>query len=156
MKPAPFDYVRPETLAEACALLADDEDARIIAGGQTLIPMLAMRLARPTRLVDILRLTELRGIRVEGDVLVIGAVTRQVEVERSEIAGRALPLLMKALPWVGHPPTRNRGHAWRRDRNRKSIRPLCDAGRGVFHRADADIGDPRRLRVCGAVSGLVT
>jgi CO/xanthine dehydrogenase FAD-binding subunit len=109
MKPAPFEYARPDSLAEACELLAGDEDARIIAGGQTLIPMLAMRLARPTRLVDILRLKELRGIRAEGDVLVIGAVTRQVEVERSEIAHRAAPLLMKALPWVGHPPTRNRG-----------------------------------------------
>jgi CO/xanthine dehydrogenase FAD-binding subunit len=109
MKPAPFDYVRPASLAEACEALAADEDARIVAGGQTLIPMLAMRLARPTKLVDILRLKELSGIRVEGDVLVIGAVTRQVEVERSEIAHRKLPLLMKALPWVGHPPTRNRG-----------------------------------------------
>ena len=65
MKPAPFDYVRPDTLAEACEILAADEDARIIAGGQTLIPMLAMRLARPTRLVDILRLQELRGIRAD-------------------------------------------------------------------------------------------
>jgi CO/xanthine dehydrogenase FAD-binding subunit len=109
MKPAPFDYVRPDTLAEACKILAADEDARIIAGGQTLIPMLAMRLARPTRLVDILRLQELRGIRAEADTVVIGAVTRQVEVERSEIVQRSLPLLMKALPWVGHPPTRNRG-----------------------------------------------
>lgn len=109
MKPAPFDYVRPASLAEACEIMAADEDARIVAGGQTLIPMLAMRLARPTKLVDILRLKELSGIRAEGDVLVIGAVTRQVEVERSEIAHRKLPLLMKALPWVGHPPTRNRG-----------------------------------------------
>jgi CO/xanthine dehydrogenase FAD-binding subunit len=109
MKPAPFDYVRPETLAEACELLAVDEDARIIAGGQTLIPMLAMRLARPTKLVDILRLKELHGISAEDDALVIGAATRQVEVERSEVARRALPLLAKALPWVGHPPTRNRG-----------------------------------------------
>ncbi|MDP1534590.1 MAG: FAD binding domain-containing protein [Rubrivivax sp.] len=56
MKPAPFDYVRPDTLAEVCALLAGDEDARVIAGGQTLVPMLAMRLARPARLIDILRL----------------------------------------------------------------------------------------------------
>jgi CO/xanthine dehydrogenase FAD-binding subunit len=109
MKPAPFDYVRPASLAEVCEIMAADEDARIVAGGQTLIPMLAMRLARPTKLVDILRLKELSGIRTEGDVLVIGAVTRQVEVERSEIAHRKLPLLMKALPWVGHPPTRNRG-----------------------------------------------
>jgi CO/xanthine dehydrogenase FAD-binding subunit len=109
MKPAPFDYVRPSTLAEACEMLAGDEDARIIAGGQTLIPMLAMRLARPTRLVDIVRLKELRGIRSEDDAIVIGAAIRQVEVERSELARRALPLLTRALPWVGHPPTRNRG-----------------------------------------------
>ncbi len=109
MKPAPFDYVRPSSLAEACEILAADEDARLIAGGQTLIPMLAMRLARPTRLVDILRLKELHGVRAEKDSVVIGAVTRQVEVERSEIVRRSLPLLTKALPWVGHPPTRNRG-----------------------------------------------
>lgn len=109
MKPAPFDYVRPSSLAEACEILATDEDARVIAGGQTLIPMLAMRLARPTKLVDILRLRELHGIRTEADTVVIGAVTRQVEVERSEIVRRSLPLLTKALPWVGHPPTRNRG-----------------------------------------------
>ncbi len=109
MKPAPFDYVRPASLAEVCEILAADEDARIIAGGQTLIPMLAMRLARPAKLVDILRLKELHGIRTEEDAVVIGAVTRQVEVERSDIVRRSLPLLTKALPWVGHPPTRNRG-----------------------------------------------
>jgi CO/xanthine dehydrogenase FAD-binding subunit len=109
MKPAPFDYVRPGSLREACEILAADEDARIIAGGQTLVPMLAMRLARPTRLIDIVRLEALRGIRAEDGALVIGAVTRQVEVERSELARRTLPLLAKALPWVGHPPTRNRG-----------------------------------------------
>jgi CO/xanthine dehydrogenase FAD-binding subunit len=109
MKPAPFDYLRPDSLAEACEILAGDEDARIIAGGQTLIPMLAMRLARPARLIDILRLKELRGIRAEDGAIVIGAVTRQVEVERSDIIKRALPLLTKALPWVGHPPTRARG-----------------------------------------------
>lgn len=109
MKPAPFEYVRPESIAEACALLAADEDARIVAGGQTLIPMLAMRLARPAKLVDIYRLPELNGIRSEEGVLVIGATTRQVQVEQSAVAHNALPLLAKALPWVGHPPTRNRG-----------------------------------------------
>ena len=109
MKPAPFDYVRPETLAEACALLAADEDARAIAGGQTLIPMLAMRLARPTRLVDIYRLPELHGIASDEEGVTIGAATRQVEAERSDAVRRLAPLLAKALPWVGHPPTRNRG-----------------------------------------------
>ena len=63
MKPAPFEYIRPQSLAEACEMLAGDEDARAIAGGQTLMPMLAMRLARPTKLVDIMRLPELAGIR---------------------------------------------------------------------------------------------
>lgn len=109
MKPAPFEYVRPGSIAEACELLASDEDARVISGGQTLIPMLAMRLARPARLVDIYRLPELNGIRIDGDILAIGATTRQVQVERSEVARDALPLLAKALPWIGHPPTRNRG-----------------------------------------------
>ena len=109
MKPAPFEYARPGSLAKACEILAADEDARIIAGGQTLIPMLAMRLARPTRLVDVVRLSELRGIRDDDGAIVIGAVTRQVEAERSEVVRGALPLLAKALPFVGHPPTRNRG-----------------------------------------------
>jgi CO/xanthine dehydrogenase FAD-binding subunit len=109
MKPAPFEYIRPTSLAHACEFLSADEDARVIAGGQTLIPMLAMRLARPTRLVDIIRLEELRGIREENGLLAIGAVTRQVEVERSALAKNSLPLLSKALHWVGHPPTRNRG-----------------------------------------------
>ncbi|ARQ02665.1 FAD binding domain-containing protein [Pseudorhodoplanes sinuspersici] len=109
MKSAPFEYVRPGSVAQACELLASDEDARVISGGQTLIPMLAMRLARPARLVDVYRLPELNGIRVVGDTLMIGATTRQVQVERSVLTRQSLPLLTKALPWVGHPPTRNRG-----------------------------------------------
>ena len=109
MKPAPFDYVRPTSVAEVCALLAADEDARVIAGGQTLVPMLAMRLARPTTLVDILRLRELRGFADEGDAIRIGAVTRQVDAENEPLVARKVPLLARALPWVGHAPTRNRG-----------------------------------------------
>lgn len=109
MKPAPFDYVRPDTVGEACRWLAADEGARIIAGGQTLVPMLAMRLARPTRLVDIYRIKELNGIRSEDGAIVIGATTRQAQAECSAEIHAALPLLAKALPWVGHPPTRSRG-----------------------------------------------
>ena len=109
MKPAPFDYVRPATLAEACALLAGDEDARLIAGGQTLVPMLAMRLARPARLIDILRLPELAGIRQERGAVVVGATTRQAHAERDPIIRASVPMLARVLPWVGHPPTRNRG-----------------------------------------------
>jgi CO/xanthine dehydrogenase FAD-binding subunit len=109
MKPAPFEYVRPDTVGEACQWLAADEGACIIAGGQTLVPIMAMRLARPTRLVDIHRIRELNGIRPEKGAVVIGATTRQVQAERSPEVHALLPLLAKALPWVGHPPTRNRG-----------------------------------------------
>ena len=96
-------------MAEACAHLADDEDARILAGGQSLIPMLAMRLARPSRLIDVARIPELSGIRDAGAHLTIAAATRQAVAERDPLLGRKAPLLAKALPWVGHAPTRNRG-----------------------------------------------
>jgi CO/xanthine dehydrogenase FAD-binding subunit len=109
MKPAPFDYVRPASLAEACALLAADEDSRVIAGGQTLVPMLAMRLARPARLIDILRLSELAGIREQAGAVVVGATTRQAQAERDPVIRASVPMLARVLPWVGHPPTRNRG-----------------------------------------------
>jgi CO/xanthine dehydrogenase FAD-binding subunit len=108
MKPVPFDYVRPQSIAEACAALAR-EDSVIIAGGQTLIPMLAMRLARPACLVDIARIAGLAGIREEDRTVVIGATTRQTEAEHSDIVARRVPLLAKALPFVGHAPIRNRG-----------------------------------------------
>src|SRR6201746_641413 len=109
MKPAPFDYVRPETLAEACALLAGDEDARLIAGGQTLVPVLAMRLARPTKLSHILRLPGRAAIRREKGAVVAGATTRQARAEKDPVIKASVPMLARVLPWVGHPPTRNRG-----------------------------------------------
>ena len=109
MKPAPFDYVRPDSLGEACRLLAGDEDARLIAGGQTLVPMLAMRLARPAKLIDILRLPELAGIREEAGAVIVGATTRQAQAERDPVIRASVPMLARVLPWVGHPPTRNRG-----------------------------------------------
>lgn len=109
MKPAPFEYSRPATLDEACALLAADPEARLVSGGQTLIPMMAMRLARPSRLIDIARLAELQGIREDGGNIIIGAATKQVEVERSALVAAKLPLLAAAIPWVGHAPTRARG-----------------------------------------------
>jgi carbon-monoxide dehydrogenase medium subunit len=109
MKPAPFDYVRATSVAQACALLAADEDARLIAGGQTLIPMLAMRLARPTRLVDIARIAALDRIEHDGDAVTIGAATRQATALRSALVAERVPLLAAALPFVGHAATRSRG-----------------------------------------------
>jgi CO/xanthine dehydrogenase FAD-binding subunit len=110
MKAAPFEYARPESLAEACSLLArHGGDAKVIAGGQSLVPMMAMRLARPAWLVDINRLEELKRLSIEDDALVLGATVRQCTVERSELARAKAPLLLKALEWVGHVQTRNRG-----------------------------------------------
>src|SRR5215475_7684098 len=99
MKAAPFEYVRPRSVDEACAILAADPDAAIIAGGQTLVPMMAMRLARPTRLVDIARIPELAGIRQDADDIIVGAATRQVTAAASTLIATSVPLLAAALPF---------------------------------------------------------
>jgi len=109
MKAAPFEYSRARDIDEACALLADDDGARVIAGGQTLVPMMAMRLARPTRLVDINRIAALSYIREDGDAVAIGATTRQCAIERDALVKMKLPLLARAVPFIGHTATRARG-----------------------------------------------
>src|SRR5258708_16994791 len=109
MKAAPFDYVRPQSVEEACALLAADADAVVIAGGQTLVRMMAMRLARPTRLVDIARIPELQGIAEDGAMIAVGAATLQAHAANNPLIGAKVPLLAAALPWVGHAATRTRG-----------------------------------------------
>jgi CO/xanthine dehydrogenase FAD-binding subunit len=109
MKAAPFEYSRVANVDEACAMLASDEGARVIAGGQTLVPMMAMRLARPTRLIDINRIVELSYIRSDDETISIGATTRQCVVERDALIAANLPLLARALPFVGHAATRARG-----------------------------------------------
>jgi carbon-monoxide dehydrogenase medium subunit len=106
VKPAPFAYHRPATLDEALALLAEDSDAKPLAGGQSLVALLNFRLARPSALVDLGGIPELAGIRVEDGVLVVGAMTRQWDLERS---AHAFPLLRDALGHVGHTATRCRG-----------------------------------------------
>lgn len=109
MKAAPFEYFRVADVDEACAMLAADESARVIAGGQTLVPMMAMRLARPTRLIDINRIVALSYIRADGDAISIGATTRQYLVERDVLIAAKLPLLARAIPFIGHAATRARG-----------------------------------------------
>lgn len=109
MKPAPFEYSRPASIDEACALLAADDCARLIAGGQTLVPLMAMRLARPSRLIDIARIPGLSFIRDDGEVIAIGACTRQHVVEHDPLIHAKLPLLAKVMPFVGHGATRARG-----------------------------------------------
>ena len=110
MKPAPFDYVRAESLAEAHDVLAaEGGDAAVIAGGQSLVPLLSMRMARPKVLVDIMHVGELGGIRVEANVIRVGASVRQAELLAWPELGKQQPLLAQALPWIGHAQTRTRG-----------------------------------------------
>ena len=110
MYPAPFEYVCPRSLAEAARLLHDrQEDAKILAGGQSLIPLLKLRLAAPQLLVDIGRLRELKEIRETPDSLEIGGLARHVEIERSDLLARACPLLAETAAQVGDIQVRNRG-----------------------------------------------
>jgi CO/xanthine dehydrogenase FAD-binding subunit len=109
MKAAPFTYLRAASVAEACTAMAGDAAARIIAGGQTLVPMMAMRLARPSVLIDIAHIEGLSDVVCGDGQVVIGAMTRQAAVERSSLIARDLPLLAAAIVHVGHPPTRSRG-----------------------------------------------
>ena len=110
MKPAPFDYLRAESVAEAhAALAAEGSDAAVIAGGQSLVPLLSMRMARPKLVVDIMHVEGLGGIAVEGNAIRIGAAARQAELLAWPELAERQPLLAQALPWIGHWQTRARG-----------------------------------------------
>ena len=109
MKAPPFDYVRPATAANAVAALANaGDEGKVLAGGQSLVPVLAMRLGRPAVLVDINAISGLDQLSLVGDTLYVGATVRQRQVEQHPGAA-AVPLLAMALPWVGHRELRGRG-----------------------------------------------
>ena len=110
MKPAPFAYVRPESLEGAIGVLEEHgEDARILAGGQSLMATLNMRLSAPEVLVDIGCVPGLAGIEKAGGALRIGAMTRHAEVEASDLVRSLAPLVARAMPHIAHPAVRNRG-----------------------------------------------
>lgn len=111
MKPAPFEYFAPQSMEEALVLLQQHgEEAKILAGGQSLMPLLSLRLARPAVIIDINRLRDLAFIRSEPDgTLRIGALARQRVVERSEQVAARCPLIAAAIPLIGHFQIRNRG-----------------------------------------------
>jgi carbon-monoxide dehydrogenase medium subunit len=105
-----FSYVRPQSLEHALRLLAEHgDDARILAGGQSLMPVLNMRLSQPRLLIDINRIDALKGIHVRDGMVRIGALARHVEVMNSPIVGRHLPLVAEAMPHLAHAAVRNRG-----------------------------------------------
>jgi 2-furoyl-CoA dehydrogenase FAD binding subunit len=109
VKAAPFRYEHPASLTEALELLDGDEGSKALAGGQSLVPMMAMRLARPTLLVDLGGVADLDGVQRSNGSLVTGAMVRQRALERRGGLAREVPLVAAALPWVGHREIRNRG-----------------------------------------------
>jgi aerobic carbon-monoxide dehydrogenase medium subunit len=109
MKLPPFDYACPTTLPEAIELLASNDDAKAIAGGQSLVPMLAFRLAQPSLLVDLRKLADLRGIRISDAGVTLGAMVRWRDIEDDERLETAHPLLKAAIAHVAHYQIRNRG-----------------------------------------------
>jgi aerobic carbon-monoxide dehydrogenase medium subunit len=110
MKPPRFDYHAPRTIEQAVDLLARyGGEAKVLAGGQSLMPMLNFRLARPAALVDVNRISELAYLREDHGTLAFGALTRQRTIEFSPLVARRLPLLREATRWVGHLPIRSRG-----------------------------------------------
>jgi carbon-monoxide dehydrogenase medium subunit len=109
MKMPPFDYARPGSVSEAVALLAAHDDAKVIAGGQSLVPMLAFRLASPSLLVDLGKLAELRRIEISGKGVVLGAMTRWCDILADARLRKAHPLLVAAVEHVAHYQIRNRG-----------------------------------------------
>jgi aerobic carbon-monoxide dehydrogenase medium subunit len=110
MKPVDFHLHRPETRAQALALLHElADDVKVLAGGQSLVPLLNFRLARPGHVVDIGRIGSLAEVRRTPDELVVGSMVRQAQAERSRAVASGAPLLATALPNIAHPPIRNRG-----------------------------------------------
>ena len=110
MKPPRFDYLLPRSLDEALSMLAEHGDeAKVLAGGQSLVPLLNFRLVRPTYVVDVNDIPGLDGIRLDGEHLAIGAMTRQRAAETSAVVRERCPLLAEAMPQIGHVQIRNRG-----------------------------------------------
>lgn len=110
MKPPPFDYSSPDTLEEALTILAEvGDEARPLAGGQSLIPLLSLRLARPSHLIDLAGIPGLNTIDATDGRLVVGAMVRERKAEADDHVRRLAPLLADALPFIGHPAIRSRG-----------------------------------------------
>ncbi len=109
MKPPPFEYHAPTTIDEACSMLGSQEDAKVLAGGQSLVPLLNFRLARPRHLVDVNRVADLDRIYQRDGGIAVQALARQAEVEDSQVVARLCPLLSSALRLVAHRVIRNRG-----------------------------------------------
>jgi CO/xanthine dehydrogenase FAD-binding subunit len=158
MKAAEFDYARPATVEEACRLLDGAAgDGKIIAGGQTLVPLLVMRLARPTLVIDINRIAELQGIAANDDGVAIKSATRQADILADAVVHQRLKLLTKGLRLVGHPQTRNRGTIGGSLANADPAAEICLVARTL----DAEIAarsssGERKLKMSEFCAGAMT
>ena len=108
MKPAPFRYLAVKTIDDAIVALARP-DAKLLAGGQSLVPMMNFRLVRPAWLIDINRIAELKGVQIRGDRVLIGSMTRYADLESSDLIKAHVPLISETVPLIGHTAIRNRG-----------------------------------------------
>lgn len=159
MKPAAFDYARPSTRRETCALLHETgDDARLIAGGQSLMAVLNMRFAQPRLLIDISAIEDLHYIELREDHLAVGAGITQSELLERPTLIDEVPLLAQALPWVGHVQTRNRGtvcgsvaHA-----DPSAELPLCLAALGGEVVLEARRGKARKVAAADFFQGVLT
>lgn len=159
MKPRSFEYFRPSTAEEAVEILSQqDEDARFLAGGQSLVPLMNLRMAAPPALIDLNGCQDLGYVEVEGDELVIGAMVRQADAEASDVVRARCPLVAQALALNGHPATRHRGTVGGTLAHGDAVAELP----GVAVALDADIvlqGPEGRRRVAAAdyfVGPLIT
>ncbi len=109
MIPAAFEYARAESVDHAIELLSSNEDAKILAGGHSLLPLMRLRLARPSMLIDIGRVTDLSGIRADGDSVAIGALTRHHDVANSEVLQELCPIVAHTAGEIGDPQVRHMG-----------------------------------------------
>ena len=159
MKPAPFDYARPHTRREACELLKKyGDEARLIAGGQSLMAVLNMRLAQPKMLIDVSAIDNLHYIERRDDYLAVGAGAIQAELLERPTLVDEVPLLALAMPWIGHAQTRNRGtvcgsiaHA-----DPSAELPLCLMTLGGEVVLEAHRGKTRRVPAVDFFQGVLT
>ncbi|WP_375461579.1 FAD binding domain-containing protein [uncultured Enterovirga sp.] len=146
-----FEYLKPTSLKDAAALLAQHPDGKPLSGGHTLIPAMKLRLAGPSALVDLNGLDELRGIRREGDRLVIGALSRHGEVATSDVVKQAIPVLAEIVGTIGDPAVRHRGTIGGSIANND---PSADYAAAAVALAATIVTDRRRIEADAYFQGL--
>jgi aerobic carbon-monoxide dehydrogenase medium subunit len=154
MKAAPFGYHVPESVDEAVSLLGELDDVKVLAGGQSLVPMLALRLSRPEHLVDINKIEELSEVWLGDGTLVVGAITRHVSLMHDPLIAESVPLLAKAAPHIGHFQIRNRGTVGGSTAHADSAAELPAVARALD--AEFEVRGPNGTRLIPAEEFFVT